>query len=154
MIGLRWEDVSVSERVLYVRRSICPYDDLEDEESLTTKSEAGERFVPLFPDALDALEEVYRQAVETNGWSPPADESAVFGTVEPKPATSRHRASTLGEPLSPRMVTRVFRRYAARAGLPKRVTLHDLRHYVDGWVMWPAGVFPLLGVSLSPVPAT
>ena len=28
------------------------------------------------------------------------------------------------------------------------------RHYVDGWVMWPAGVFPLLGLSLSPVPAT
>jgi site-specific recombinase XerD len=36
----------------------------------------------------------------------------------------------------------------------KRVTPHTLRHYVDGWVMWPAGVFPLLGLSLSPVPAT
>ena len=37
---------------------------------------------------------------------------------------------------------------------PRRVTPHTLRHYVDGWVMWPAGVFPLLGLSLSPVPAT
>ena len=36
----------------------------------------------------------------------------------------------------------------------KRVTPHTLRHYVDGWVMWPAGVFPLLGLSLGPVPAT
>jgi integrase/recombinase XerD len=36
----------------------------------------------------------------------------------------------------------------------KRVTPHTLRHYVDGWVMWPAGVFPLPGLSLSPVPAT
>ena len=36
----------------------------------------------------------------------------------------------------------------------KHVTLHTLRHYVDGWVMWPAGVFPLLGLPLSPVPAT
>ena len=36
----------------------------------------------------------------------------------------------------------------------KRVSPHTLRHYVDGWVMWPAGVFPLLGLSLSPVPAT
>ena len=36
----------------------------------------------------------------------------------------------------------------------KRVTLHVLRHHVDGWVMWPACVFPLLGLSLSPVPAT
>ena len=36
----------------------------------------------------------------------------------------------------------------------KKLTPHVLRHYVDGWVMWPAGVFPLLGLSLSPVPAT
>jgi site-specific recombinase XerD len=36
----------------------------------------------------------------------------------------------------------------------KNVTLHTLRHYVDGWVMWPAGVFPLLGLSRPPVPAT
>jgi site-specific recombinase XerD len=31
---------------------------------------------------------------------------------------------------------------------------HTLRHYVDGWVMWPAGVFPLLSLSQAPVPAT
>jgi integrase len=36
----------------------------------------------------------------------------------------------------------------------KIVTLHTLRHYVDGWVMWPAGVFTLLGLSPGPVPAT
>ena len=36
----------------------------------------------------------------------------------------------------------------------KRVTPHTLRHYVDGGVMWPAAMFPLLGLSLSPVPAT
>jgi site-specific recombinase XerD len=36
----------------------------------------------------------------------------------------------------------------------KRVTPHTLRHYVDGWVMWPAGMFPLLGLSPGPVPAT
>jgi len=28
------------------------------------------------------------------------------------------------------------------------------RHYVDGWVMWPPGVFPLLAVPCAPVPAT
>jgi len=33
-----------------------------------------------------------------------------------------------GRPLSPRMVTRVFRRYADRAGLPKTIRLHHLRH--------------------------
>jgi site-specific recombinase XerC len=36
----------------------------------------------------------------------------------------------------------------------KHITMHTLRHYVDGWVMWPAGVFPLLGLSPGPVPAT
>jgi integrase len=36
----------------------------------------------------------------------------------------------------------------------KRVSMHTLRHYVDGWVMWPAGVFPLLGLSRASVPAT
>jgi hypothetical protein len=25
---------------------------------------------------------------------------------------------------------------------------------VDGWVMWPAGVFPLLGLALRPIAAT
>ncbi|MDQ2760874.1 MAG: site-specific integrase [Actinomycetota bacterium] len=36
----------------------------------------------------------------------------------------------------------------------KHVTPHTLRHYVDGWVMWPAGVFPLLGGVLGLVAAT
>ena len=36
----------------------------------------------------------------------------------------------------------------------KNVTPHTLRHYVDGWVMWPAWMFPLAGVPHGPVPAT
>jgi hypothetical protein len=36
----------------------------------------------------------------------------------------------------------------------KKVTPHVLRHYVDGWVMWPAAMFPVAGVPLRPVPAT
>jgi integrase/recombinase XerD len=36
----------------------------------------------------------------------------------------------------------------------KNITPHVLRHYVDGWVMWPAVMFPVVGVSLRPVPAT
>jgi integrase len=46
----------------------------------------------------------------------------------------------------------------ARAHCPslaaKTITPHGLRHYVDGWVMWPAAMFPVAGVLLSPVPAT
>jgi integrase/recombinase XerD len=36
----------------------------------------------------------------------------------------------------------------------KHITPHTLRHYVDGWVMWPAALFSLLGVPRAPVPAT
>jgi integrase len=36
----------------------------------------------------------------------------------------------------------------------KHITMHSLRHYVDGWVMWPAAVFPLLAALFGPVPAT
>jgi hypothetical protein len=28
------------------------------------------------------------------------------------------------------------------------------RHYVDGWVMWPAGLVPLLRLPRASVPAT
>ena len=34
----------------------------------------------------------------------------------------------------------------------KPVSPHTLRHYVDGWVMWPTGVLPLLDLSRAPVP--
>ena len=121
MIGLRWGDVSLIEEVIDVRRSICPYDDIDDDESLTTKTEAGERVVPLFPDAVAALGELYRLAVSTD------DDAPVFCTVECKPAMPGRRASVAGGVLIPRMVTKAFRRYADRAGLTE-ITLHDLRH--------------------------
>ena len=36
----------------------------------------------------------------------------------------------------------------------RKISPHALRHYVDGWVMWPVGVFALAGVPRGPVPAT
>jgi integrase/recombinase XerD len=52
----------------------------------------------------------------------------------------------------------ILHKYQAHATDPTlagaQLSPHVLRHYVDGWVMWPAGVFPLLGLSLGPVPAT
>ena len=65
-----------------------------------------------------------------------------------------------GTPLSRDAVERLVTKHANAAAThcpslaSKRVTPHTLRHYVDGWVMWPAGVFPLLGLSPGPVPAT
>lgn len=36
----------------------------------------------------------------------------------------------------------------------KRPTAHSLRHYVDGWVMWPAVMFAVVGELRGSVPAT
>ena len=101
------------------------YDDPEaidaDDDDLTTKTEAGERLVPILDGAQAALERLYATAADTS------DEAPVFVTVERK----RGRDGVVrpvGRPLSPRMVTRVFRRYADRANLPPKVRLHDLRH--------------------------
>jgi site-specific recombinase XerD len=44
--------------------------------------------------------------------------------------------------------------HAAPKLVPAHITPHMLRHYVDGWVMWPVRVFPLAGVPRGPVPAT
>ncbi len=126
MVGLRWGDVNLLDRILYVRRSIGNYDDpeaidAEDDDDLTTKTEAGERLVPILDGAQAALEKLYATAADTS------DDAPVFVTVERK----RGRDGVVrpvGRALSPRMVTRVFRRYADRANLPPKVRLHDLRH--------------------------
>jgi integrase len=124
LIGLRWRDIDLLQRILYVRRSIGAYDEPNaagSEERLTTKTEAGQRLVPILDGAQAALEQLYATAKDTD------DDAPVFATVERK----RGRDGTMraiGRPLSPRMVTRVFRRYAERAGLEPTVRLHDLRH--------------------------
>ncbi len=88
---------------------------------LSPKTEAGRRLVPILAGAQAALEELYASAADTSERAP------VFATIERK----RDRDGVIrpaGRPLSPRMVTLVFRRYAERAGLPARLRLHDLRH--------------------------
>jgi integrase len=56
-------------------------------------------------------------------------------------------------------VARFVRQHAATAkatcpDVPARVHPHMLRHYVNGWVMWLARVFPLAAVRRMPIPAT
>jgi integrase len=126
LVGLRWGDVDLLERVLYVRRSIGIYDDPEEaadveESALTTKTQAGERLVPILDGAQAALEELYKTAADTR------DEAPVFAAVK----GARGRDGVMrpaGRPLNPRWVTRVHRETAERAGLPSSIRLHDLRH--------------------------
>jgi len=126
LIGLRWGDVDLLQRIIYVRRSIGPYDqpgELAEETGsrLATKTEASQRLVPILDGAQAALEELYATAKDTRECAP------VFATIEKKPGRDGI-VRPAGRPLSPRMVTLVFRRYADRAGLPQTVRLHDLRH--------------------------
>jgi site-specific recombinase XerD len=65
-----------------------------------------------------------------------------------------------GGPLTPKAIAWLLDKHTTTAAChcpslaSKRITPHALRHYVDGWVMWPAIVFPLLGLAPGPVPAT
>ena len=77
--------------------------------------------MPILDGALAALEELYAKAADTS------DDAPVFATIERK----RGRDGVIrpvGRPLSPSMVTRVYRRYADRAGIPATIRLHDMRH--------------------------
>ncbi len=126
LIGLRWGDVDMLERILYIRRSIGPYDQPDElpgagDDQLTTKTESSQRLVPILDGALAAFEQLYTSSRNTD------DEAPVFVTTERKAGRDGIVRPT-GRPLNPRMVTRVFRRYAQRAGLPASVRLHDLRH--------------------------
>jgi len=65
-----------------------------------------------------------------------------------------------GQPLTRSGVRQLLTKHitTAAAACPslsdKPVSPHTLRHYVDGWVMWPPGVFPLLTGVLGLVAAT
>ncbi len=75
---------------------------------------------------------------------PPRPESPVFG-------------SATGEALTRFGIYKIVRRHAGHFDddrLQRRVSPHLFRHYVDGWVMWPAVMFVLVGWLRGPVPAT
>ena len=55
--GLRWSDVDLIERTLMVRRT-------------TTKTDAGERVIPLNGNAMSAIVELYRRAVDDKAIEP------------------------------------------------------------------------------------
>ena len=91
-----------------------------------------------------------------------AGEGRRIPMVGPLKTILRQEWMRQGQPTSGRIVARSVHsgKWQARADAVwkkadlNRITLHEARHYVDGWVMWPAGVFPLLGVSRASVPAT
>ena len=76
------------------------------------------------------------------------------------PGTDPAFCTTTGGPLSRDAVARALAKYTAIAAehctslRAKAVTPHTLRHYVNGWVMWPVAMFSLAGAPRDPFPAT
>jgi integrase len=105
IFALRWADVDFEAGTIHVHAS-----NYGAQVSETTKSEAGERFVPLFASARTTLAETKLRSSFTR------DADFVFATA-------------VGTPLDPgNFVRREFKPALARAGL-REFRFHDLRHF-------------------------
>jgi integrase len=105
--GLRWQDVDLDAGTIIVRRSLLP-----DGTEKQTKTEAGERMIPLLPGLRRLLVEWKLRATQ----SKPSD--LVIGTAD-------------GKAVSERNVRRAFNAAKTEAGLDghdDRVSMHALRH--------------------------
>jgi len=114
VLGLRWEDIDLDDRVLRVRRALQRVDGAL--RLVDTKTRASRRPLPIPSMAARALERRRaRQAAERlaagEAWQ---DRDLVFTTA-------------IGTPLEPRNVNRRFEQLRRHAGLPW-LRLHDLRH--------------------------
>ena len=105
--GLRWEDIDLDARTVTVRRSLLP-----DGTEKATKTDAGERTIPLLP-SLRRLIVAWKLRAP---YSRPDD--LVIGTAD-------------GLPVQERTVNRAFDRAKTSAGLDgldERLSMHALRH--------------------------
>jgi integrase len=108
--GLRWQDVDLFKRTLTVKRS-------------TTKTDAGERVIPLNKDAMWALGELWNRCVVFS-----KTEGSPFSEVRPEhyvfPACENYQMDFTIPMKSWRSA---WRSLTKEAGL-KRLRFHDLRH--------------------------
>lgn len=113
LLGLRWSDVDLESRRLWVRRAlVCSRGGVIE----TTPKSGRERVVDLDRATGDSLlEHRRRQQLEKNDWGELyLDNGFVF-------------AQENGLPINPTKVSETFGTIAANAGLP-HIRFHDLRH--------------------------
>jgi integrase len=131
LLGLRWGDVNLEAGTLQVRRSLTV---TKDGPSFTApKTAKGRRSVKLTIRAVEALREhLQRQLAEIERMGDLyRDDGLIFST-------------TVGTPINPRNLTgRSFKPLLERAGLPKSVRFHDLRH-TAATLLLGRGVHPKL----------
>lgn len=113
-IGLRWEDVDLDGRCLFVVQQIT---EVRGKSVVgTPKTRRGTRLIPI--DTYTAAQLGRHrdgQGVERLAWGPAWNDAGLVFTREN------------GLPLRPEYATRHFQALAAKAGLPA-IRLHDLRH--------------------------
>jgi integrase len=139
ILGLRWSDIDLATGRLSVRHAVVAvgYEMVES----TPKSHRA-RVIDLDAETIVQLRAHRRsQDAERVEWGADYQDRDLVVAKEN------------GEPIHPHTFSQSFERLIAKAAL-RTIRLHDLRHYVDGWVMWPAGVFPLPGLAQAPIPAT
>ncbi|MEV4662084.1 site-specific integrase [Micromonospora echinofusca] len=115
LLGLGWADVDLdagTARVWRQRVTVAGVVSVVDQ----TKTEAGDRLVPLFPGTVAVLRQWRaQQNRERLAWGPAWNDGGWVFTRED------------GQPLYPDTVGRAFRKRTEQAGLP-RLRFHDLRH--------------------------
>ena len=108
--ALRWSGVDLASGFLTV----------QNRHGFKTKS-GSERRVPIAGDARRVLERLHAE------WMQDRQETGVIGApVFPNRS---------GQPLYPHYVTRRFKHYATKAGLPEDAHFHSLRHTCASWLV-------------------
>jgi hypothetical protein len=83
----------------------------------------------------------------------PATPTAWPDATEPPVFFNQH-----GSKLSRGGIAWITRKYQTTTADPilanADITPHTLRHYVNGWVVWPVEMFPLVAAPRDPFPAT
>ena len=113
-IGLRWEDVDLDGRCLFIVQQIT---EVRGKSLVgTPKTKRGARLVPIDDDTVAMLRRHREgQEIERVAWGPAWNDAQLVFTREN------------GLPLRPEYATRHFQALAGAAGLPP-IRLHDLRH--------------------------
>jgi integrase len=113
-IGLRWEDVDLTGRCLFVVQQIT---EVHGHSVVgTPKTKRGTRLVPIDDETVAMLRRHQEaQGTERVAWGPAWNDSGLVFTRED------------GRPLRPEYATRHFQALSHDAGLPV-IRLHDLRH--------------------------
>ncbi|MFJ6619921.1 tyrosine-type recombinase/integrase [Kitasatospora sp. NPDC091335] len=129
VLGLRWDDVHLPERTLFVRATLSAIDN--NQLLLTAPKTKGSRaWVALSDRAADALE-------DRSG-------SRAFGQITPAGGFVFHRH---GRPLHPKTVLDRFHLLCDKAGVP-RIALHDLRHLAASFALAAGVPLPVVSKTL------